>query len=120
MMTAQIREQQKQIQLLETQLIELAASKKSLDDFENIKKGNELMVPVSPGIFAKAVLQDNKELLVNVGASVAVKKTVADTKKLLEKQFIEIQKMQREFLGNIQKLDSQAGKIEEEISLLTK
>ncbi len=120
LITAQIREQQKQMQLLENQLVELANSKKTLDEFENIREGSNILVPISPGIFAKATLKNNKELIVNVGAAVTVKKTVEDTKKLIEKQFIEIQKIQKEVFENIQNLNSQAEKIEKEISQLAK
>jgi len=120
MIASQIKEQQKQMQLLENQLIELATSKKSLDDFEKVKEGNAIRVPLCPGIFAEAELKNNKELLVNIGASVIVKKTVYEAKKIIESQFTEIQKIQKQSIENIQKLNSQAQKIEREISLLSK
>jgi len=120
MITSQIKEQQKQMQLVENQLIELAIFKKSLDDFEKVQKGTEIKIPLCPGIFAEAELKNNKELLVNIGVSVVVKKTIDETKKIIEKQFVEIQKIQRKSIENIQQLNLKADKIERELSLLSK
>ena len=108
LLTAQIREQEKQLQMLESQLMEIAVSKQSVEEFSKAKTGKEILFPVSTGVFAKGELKDNKELLVNIGSNTIVKKTVEETKKIIDKQFVEIQKVQRQILESITKLSQKA------------
>ncbi len=116
MLSAQLREQQKQMQVLDNQLMDLASSKKALDDFGTVEKGKEILMPIGPGIFAKAKLEDNKDVVMNVGAGTVVKKSLDETKKLLEKQFINVQKVQTELLESIQKLSTDIEKLQKEVS----
>ena len=120
MITAQIKDNENQMQQLEEQLVGIALSKQSLEDFSSVKKDREILVPITNGVFAKARLEENNELLVNVGTGVVVKKTVEDSKKIIEKQFVEIQKMQRQLLSKVSELGVKAQKIEGEISKLVK
>lgn len=120
LITAQIREQEKQMQALESQLVDMAVSKQSLQEFSSAEKGKEILVPVTNGIFAKATLQENKELLVNIGSGIVVKKTIKDSVNIIEKQFIEMQKIQRQLLDNITEMSVKAQDIEKEINKLVK
>ena len=120
MITAQIKDNENQMQQLEEQLVGIALSKQSLEDFSSVKKDREILVPITNGVFAKARLEENNELLVNVGTGVVVKKTVEDSKKIIEKQFVEIQKMQRQLLSKVSELSVKAQRIEREISKLVK
>lgn len=115
----QIKQVQKQLQLLEQQILELNATKDALDDFAAIKPGTEILVPISSGIFVKGQIKDNKELTVNVGANVAVNKSIPETKKLLEEQLEEIKKFQQELILNLQKLGLKAQEIEKELTQIS-
>jgi len=114
----QIRLLQQQFQNLENQILELQIVKQSLDDLRKIKLEKELLVPISPGIFIKTILKDNKNLVVNVGASVAAKKNVTQTKELLNIQMEEVKKLQMNILVDMQKLSDQARSLEKEINEL--
>ena len=116
MLEQQIRQIQQQIQMLENQLMELTATSQGLDDFEKTSKGTDILVPLSPGIFTKATLKDNKDVIVNVGANVAVKKDIRSTKDLINKQAVEIKRFQEEMMVELQKLGLKAGSIEQEIN----
>lgn len=117
-----IEEQMKQIQqqaaTLEQQLVELMGVKQSLEDFKKANKGDEILIPVSPGIFAKAELKDNKEFLVNVGANIIVKKDIESTKKLMDKQIEEIRGLHSTVMMQIQRLALKASSIEQELNEL--
>ena len=117
-----IEEQMKQIQqqaaTLEQQLVELMGVKQGLDDFKKANKGDEILTPVSPGIFAKAELKDNKEFLVNVGANTIVKKDIESTKKLMDKQIEEIRELHSKVMVQIQRLALNAANVENELKEL--
>ena len=70
----QMKQIQKQITMLDEQLVELNNTIQALDDFNKTSVGSNILVPLSPGVFANAELKDNKELLVNVGSNIVVKK----------------------------------------------
>ena len=107
-----IRQLQKQLEAVTQQLIELTITSSSLDEFNKIKQGKEIFVPLSSGIFAKAGIKDTSGLLVNVGANVVVQKDVASTKKLIQKQMEEIKKIQEQMVGELEKLTSHAAQLE--------
>ena len=83
---------QQNIQNIDQHLMEINMIKRSLDDFSEIKKDSEGLMPIANGIFAKAKISDSRELLVNVGANVVVKKSIPDTKKLMDEQTEELKK----------------------------
>ncbi|MBU4493446.1 MAG: prefoldin subunit alpha [Nanoarchaeota archaeon] len=116
----QIKQVQKQIVVLDEQLVELNNTLQALDDFNKTAVGTKILVSLSPGIFTKAELKDNKELLVNVGSNVVVKKNVAETKDLLKKRFDSIKKYRDLILAEMQKIGLQASNLEQEINKIIK
>ena len=112
----QIKQVQKQLISLDEQIAELNNTLLALDDFNKTAVGTDILVSLSPGIFTKAELKDNKELLVNVGSNVVVKKTVAETKELLKKRLDSIKKYRNLTLVEIQKMGLQASNLEQEIN----
>jgi len=69
MLDQNIKQLQRQFEMITNQLIELSVTSSSLDEFNKIDNGKEVFVPLSSGIFAKANIKDTSELLVNVGAN---------------------------------------------------
>lgn len=118
MMEEQMKEIQKQAQTVEQQLMELMATSQSLDDFKKTEKGDEILVPINAGIFAKAELKNNKEFLVNVGADTVVAKDIESTKKLMEKQIEEMKELHTKINMQMQKLALHAAGIEQELKEL--
>jgi len=112
MLDQHIKQLQRQLEAVTSQLIELSVTSSSLDEFKNLSSGKEIFVPLSSGIFAKASIKDTSELLVNVGANVAVKKDVASTKSLIQNQMEEIKKIQRQMIDELEKMTSHAAQLE--------
>lgn len=113
-----IKQLQKQLEALTSQLMEMSATSMSLEEFEKIKIGREVFIPLSSGIFAKASVKDNSELLVNVGANVVVKKDVISTKKLINKQIEEMKKLHGRMLEDLEKMANRAAHIEAQLQNL--
>lgn len=111
----QINQVQKQLRNFENQLMDLEVTKQSLEELKKSKPDSETLSMLSPGIFAKTKLADNKEVILNVGAGVAVKKEVDDAKKLIDDQVIEVKKIQVQLMGDLQKLDEAIIKIDRRV-----
>jgi prefoldin alpha subunit len=114
-----IKQIQQQAQTLNTQLVELVSATQSLEELKNVKPGTEILVPISAGVYAKAEIKDSKNMLVNVGANTNVKKSVSDTKKIIEIQVEEMKKLQKQMLGELNQLTTQAGMIENEMNRIS-
>ena len=112
MLEQHMKQMQKQLEMITQQLVDLTITNNSLDEFKKIKAGNEIFVPLSSGIFAKASLKENSELLVNVGANVAVKKDVESAKKLIQSQIEEVKKVQKQMLEELEKMSGRAAQLE--------
>ncbi|MFC1691192.1 prefoldin subunit alpha [Nanoarchaeota archaeon] len=112
---AQLQEFQKQVQKLEQQGLEIEMVKDSLGDFKGKKIGDELLVPITNGIFAKAQIKNTKELIVNVGANVAVTKSIENTNKLLDEQREEINNYKQQMMVQLTQLTEAMQKTEQEL-----
>ena len=75
----------------------------ALDDISKVKSGEEVMIPLANGIFARGIIQNTKTLLVGIGAQVVVQKDVEATKTLLEKKIKSIEQY-REFEVHVRAL----------------
>ncbi len=119
MIDQQMKQIQQQVQVIEKQLVDLAVTRQAMDDLEKTNVGSEILVPVSNGIFTKAELKDNKKLILNVGSNTAVEKSIPDTKKLIDNQFKEIKKVQKDLMKDLQNLAVQAQIIEKDLNALS-
>ncbi|MFH1073373.1 MAG: prefoldin subunit alpha [Nanoarchaeota archaeon] len=104
MLNQQLEQLQQYLQNLDTQLNEIQAVKQSLEDFGKLKGGEELLVPLTNGIFFPGKMVDNTKLLVNVGDNTVVEKTVQETIQLIGKQQSEMQQYRQEAFIQFQQL----------------
>lgn len=113
-----IKQLQKHLEVVTQQLIELSTTSNSLNEFVKIDTQKDVFIPLSTGIYAKAVIKNTSELLVNVGSNVVVKKDIASTKELVQKQFEELKKIQKQIIENLDEMSTRAAKIEKELQEL--
>lgn len=90
MVEQQLKQLQQQLEKLELQVQEVERVNESVAELADAKEGDEILVPVSGGIFFKAKVTDASKFLINVGAGVVVSKNKEDTKILLGEQTVEI------------------------------
>ncbi|MBI2577210.1 prefoldin subunit alpha [Candidatus Woesearchaeota archaeon] len=107
-----------QAQAVDSQLDDLRSSVRSLREYEKLKDGDTVLLPLCSGVFAKAKLQDSSGLYVNVGANTVVKKNPSGTLQLLEKQFSEMQELHLTVISQLQRLANHAKTVEEELNAL--
>jgi len=108
----QIKGLNSHLEKVDEQLTELNSSKLILNKFSELKRGDELRVPLTNGIYIKASLMDTKKLLVNVGASVAVEKTPEQIIKILDSQLSELVEYREKIVNNMKKLIARVEEIQ--------
>ena len=116
---AQLSEIQKQVEAFENHLFELSTILDSLDELKTIPKGTELLVPISPGVFVKARLENANQLTVNVGSSVAVERSIPETKELIEKQMKELEAYRKKLINEFERLSVGARRVQQELLSLS-
>jgi len=110
-----IKQTQHQMEGIEQHMMEAVVAKNGIDELEKAKIGDELLVPLTSGIFIKASLLNNSEVLMNVGSRTVVTKDFKKARKLLEGQIEEMQKVQKNLGNQLQQLIMQARAIEHEM-----
>ena len=103
-----IKQLENQSTALNNQLMELMATKQSLEDIKKVKEKAEILVPLSSGIYAKAELKDNKNFIVKVGANTALVKDIDSTKELMESQIDKMKKIQEKLMNQLQEQTTKA------------
>lgn len=114
----QLQQLQQQLQAVQNQLVEVQTILLALDDIAKTEVGKEMFVPLSSGIFVKAEIKDNKMLKVNVGSNTVVEKSVQDTKALLDRQILDLNKLNEELTSQYAKVVSDAEKLQLELQSL--
>jgi prefoldin alpha subunit len=114
----QMKQVQQQLEKLEAQMIELSAVEQSIDDMSKTKTGEEVLVPVSGGVFFKATVKESKKFLVNVGGGVVVEKGADETKGLLHEQAKEMENFKDRLTAEMAKQLVQQQELEKELKSL--
>jgi prefoldin alpha subunit len=99
----QIKQLQKIIENIDTQLNEISNTIDALKDFEKLENDTEVLFPVANGIFASGKIIDNKILKINIGSNVNVEKSVAETISMMQKQAKDIELYKEEIEVQLQK-----------------
>ncbi len=86
----EIKKLNSHLENLDEQISDLNSSKIVVNKFSELKKGDDLRVPLTSGIYAKASLSNSKKLMINVGAGVTVEKSVDEITKILDSQITEL------------------------------
>ena len=107
------------MQILE-QIEEVNTILNALDDIKEVKKENDILVPIANGIFAKAKLSENSKFVVNVGQNTLVEKNVEETKELISKQLIELEQYKELIEKELEKLTEKAYQIEKDADDMVK
>ena len=117
----QMKEYQQELMTLQAQLNELTSLEESLKEIEKSKDKNEILTALSPGIFVKTELKNNKEVLMNVGSNVVVPKTIAETIEIVKDQSLKIQAIAHKLEQDLQLFAQHAVSLQQELQgLLSK
>ncbi len=101
--------------LLENNLAELKTTLQVLDEFEKIKKGDEILSTIGSGIFVRTSIIDPTEIVVNVGAKILKKMSLEDAKVFVNERITSVENVMNEMDQKIAELANSLQMIEEKI-----
>ena len=107
------------LQVVEEQMHEVRHNAASITDIAKVKPGEEILVPIASGIFAKGTIKNTKNLLVGVGASIVVQKDIPSTIAILDKRIASLEKYQTELIGALNKLEERALAVDRDMRALS-
>lgn len=118
MLQAQMQAVQRQMEALAEQAHEMDIVQNALDEFSKSKKGSDMFVTLTPGLFVKAKLEESENVLLNVGGGAMVQKSVPQAKEIVANQGSELRKLHEELAGQAGKLEEHALKLQSELRSL--
>jgi len=111
-----LKEMEEQLMLIEKQINEFQVSQFALDELKEVKQGTDMLAPISPGIFVRAKILDNKEVLIDSGSKVFCKKNIDDAKDVLNEKINQIAELHEKFTQEINKIIETINEIQEELN----
>jgi prefoldin alpha subunit len=114
----QIKQAQQQMQVLEEQLQELNSAIEGLVQLQDSADAKTVLVPISPGIFAKAQLLDDDKLFVNVGSNIMVTKDIESTKVMTRERIDAVKAYQLEINSSLLTMVRSAKSLEKELQAM--
>lgn len=93
----------------------LSTARGAVENFEKLKDGAEILVPLGAQVFAKANLSNVNEVLVNIGAGAVVKKDIPKALKSLESQQKEVEALSNHIASQLKELGERVEALEPEL-----
>ncbi|MCD5409586.1 MAG: prefoldin subunit alpha [Methanocellales archaeon] len=106
---------QQQLARIDVSLGECESAIKTLEELENKKAGEDLMVPIGAGVYMHATITHVDDVLMELGASISAEMNITETKDALVKRktqlgetYERLSKSLREIYDEMQKLQMKA------------
>ncbi|MBN1924159.1 MAG: prefoldin subunit alpha [Nanoarchaeota archaeon] len=108
-----------ELQELNLRISEFERAKETLSALSNSKKDEEMLVPLSEGLFIKANIKNVKEVLVGVGSGVVVGKDMMKAKDYVQERIDEADNLINRLNSNAQYFVARMRELEPELQRLT-
>lgn len=105
----QMQQIQQQLQLIEQAIVDLTSLDKNIDNLKG-KKDQEILAPISSGIFVKAKLI-SEELIVDIGKQNYIKKTIPETKITIQEQLKKLEEVKEQLTHSLEDINREATEI---------
>ncbi|MBI4162883.1 MAG: prefoldin subunit alpha [Candidatus Aenigmarchaeota archaeon] len=105
-------------QKLDNHLSEMATTLDALKKLTDTKLNEDMWPSIGSGAFVKGKLADNENVLVSVGAGVVVKKDTKSAISVMESRVMDIQKVNEELMGELNKLVESIQQLEPHVEKL--
>jgi prefoldin alpha subunit len=99
-------------QLIQISLEELGRARETLNQFQNAKEGDELLVPIGGNSFVFAKVATNAKAIVGIGTGISVEKSMDEAIKTMDDR-------SKELLDTMNKLNDRRLAIEEQANVLS-
>lgn len=113
LLNAELGQLEEQLEQLERQRQEILQLHDALNRFQDVREDEELLVPLSAGVFAEARATGKRELLVNVGNGVVVRKQPDEIQDDLQEHMRQLDDEQRKLQEDFERKLEELRKLEE-------
>jgi len=93
LLTQLAEELQKEISLAQNLLVEVDATVATLKNISSLGDSREILIPVSTGVYARAIINRQDKFLVSIGSNILVEKDLNDTLEFLKQRRDELQQL---------------------------
>ena len=107
---------QEQHSAIENHLNELSSLLSSLDEIKKLSNNNEILIPLSNNISAKAKIGNTEKLLVGVGSNILVEKSKDEAYSLIEEQRRELSIVMKKLEEELIKIVTRIKSLQEELT----
>src|SRR3989344_6118991 len=107
---------QEQHSTIESHINELSSLLSSLDEVKKLSNNNEILIPLSNNIFAKAKIGNTEKLLVGVGSNILVEKSKDEAYSLIEEQRRELSIVMKKLEEELIKIVTRIKSLQEELT----
>ncbi len=111
----QIQAMSEELSTLSLSAQALNVAKETVGNFDKLKEGDEIFVPLGAQVFAKAKLSDTKNVLMNVGAGAIVQKGIEKAVNSLEGEQKDVENLSSQLSAGIKELAAKMEKLELEL-----
>ncbi len=99
-------------QLIQISLEEMGRARETLNQFQNAKEGDELLVPIGGNSFVFAKVATNTKAIVGIGTGISVEKSMDEAIKTMDDR-------SKELMDTMNKLNDRRLAIEEQANVLS-
>ncbi|PLJ77147.1 prefoldin subunit alpha [Infirmifilum sp. SLHALR2] len=93
LLTQLAEELQKEISLAQNLLVEVDATVATLKNISSLGDSREILIPISTGVYARAIINRQDKFLVSIGSNILVEKDLNDTLEFLKQRRDELQQL---------------------------
>ena len=112
----QLRQFQSIIETVDAQLIEASASRDALVELKKLQGNEDVLFPITNGIFAKGKITDSKNLRLNVGSNIVVEKSTDEAITMMEKQVEDLEDYKGQLTQQMTQLVNKAEELQQKLS----
>ncbi len=105
-------------QKLDSHLSEMSLTLDAMKKLTETKPNEEILSSIGSGAFVKGTINDVQNVLVSVGAGVVVKKELKSAIEVMESRVMDIQKVNEELMGELNKLVESIQQLEPHVEKL--
>lgn len=109
---------QKQIELLNQNLLEISLTTNTLNELEKNEGEKEILVSLGSGSFVQGQLPQTDKVIVGLGAGVSADRTIPEAKKLLEERAEAYGKLVERSRGELDKVLSRVNLLQPQLQAL--
>lgn len=98
---------EQQLETLKEQKQDMENVLSYINELEEVKPGEEILAPLSGGIFVRSEIKDTKKFRVNVGSGIMVDKSANEVKEIIKQQLKNMKEAEENIKSNLNQIEKE-------------